>query len=674
MLILRQLEHWLHQHIFKVGWLLSQNFQTTTILYYTFFLPGILLHEIVYWLAAGIFNVRADRAIQWPEAQEIGELRLNFVKLSKNAGNIRKALISAVPLLTGLTVIYFIANNIFDINAVVQTMSSGEVSAVAAGIQQLIQTPDFWLWFYLTFTIGNTMFPTTIKDLNGLWLLAALVAVVITTLLVIGVGSQVFSTVVPSIGNVLNGLASIFLVIIGMNVTMTAILGTIESVIERLTNRSATFKNGKMITMTREEALKTTSQERERERARQQKKLADRASTLTSIYQLPFPIPGAPSIEAVSQTASAVVGIEEGQAAPLQPRAPQIIQGEGSAAEPGRAEPRIRVPADFTQRGDKPSPPTPPPILEPKSPQTAPDTIPGVSTPVQPAAQRPAQPSSPFARPASTPSSPGETKSPTAFPPKPAAPIGGSGFPPARPGTSPGPASPFSRPAASLPGKPAEKDSQDEENRPSGLVPPRTIAQPGQRPPLTTRPPLSRPPVREDDDEEDDDEVLDRAAAAGSLLSRTPLTKPAVDEEAGDEEDGEIRSSGIASARPFAPSTSRFSPVSGATGSRPVPKSTPGETSSKNEEDDDEESIRPSGLGALSARLTPPQSPSPFAPRPPLRPSRPVDEEGEDEEEESIRPSGLVRRPDNPLTRRPLRGYDEDDEDDLSYDDLDDSP
>ena len=73
LVLFRQIERWLHQHIFKVGWLLTNNFQTTTVLYYILFLPGILLHECSLWLAAGILNVRAERAIEFPAEQEIGE-------------------------------------------------------------------------------------------------------------------------------------------------------------------------------------------------------------------------------------------------------------------------------------------------------------------------------------------------------------------------------------------------------------------------------------------------------------------------------------------------------------------------------------------------------------------------------------------------------------------------
>src|SRR5215475_7197184 len=66
---LRRLEVWLHQHIFKVGWLVTNKYQTTTILYYAFFLPGILLNQLTIWTIAGFLNVRAAHSIAWPEKQ-----------------------------------------------------------------------------------------------------------------------------------------------------------------------------------------------------------------------------------------------------------------------------------------------------------------------------------------------------------------------------------------------------------------------------------------------------------------------------------------------------------------------------------------------------------------------------------------------------------------------------
>lgn len=111
------MERWLHQHIFKVGWLLTHNFHTTTVLYYTFFLPGVLLHEVVTWLVAGIVNVRAKGAIAWPERQDIGELRLNFVQITQRISPLQQFIISVAPLTVGMLVTWHVANNVFRLEA-----------------------------------------------------------------------------------------------------------------------------------------------------------------------------------------------------------------------------------------------------------------------------------------------------------------------------------------------------------------------------------------------------------------------------------------------------------------------------------------------------------------------------------------------------------------------------
>jgi len=83
--LLRQLERWLHQHIFKVGWLFTKSFQTTTTLYYAFFLPGIFLNELVRWMVAALLDIRAERTFEWPQQQDIGELKLNFIRIQPKA-------------------------------------------------------------------------------------------------------------------------------------------------------------------------------------------------------------------------------------------------------------------------------------------------------------------------------------------------------------------------------------------------------------------------------------------------------------------------------------------------------------------------------------------------------------------------------------------------------------
>ncbi|NJL58178.1 hypothetical protein HC928_25975, partial [bacterium] len=159
-------------------------------LYYTFFLPGILAYELVYWLAAGVLNVRADRAIALPEKQEVGELRLTFVKLSKKAPAYKVNLIKAAPLITGVIAIWWITTYVIDVSAALQQASAGTFDAIISALNTLLATPDFWLWAYVGFTLGNTMMPDVTVLKIWRWLIWPTLGVVII-LFALGLGDDI---------------------------------------------------------------------------------------------------------------------------------------------------------------------------------------------------------------------------------------------------------------------------------------------------------------------------------------------------------------------------------------------------------------------------------------------------------------------------------------------------
>lgn len=399
------MERWLHQHIFKVGWLLTQNYQTTTILYYTFFLPGIFIHELVYWLVAGVLNVRAEQAIQWPEKQEIGELHLKFVRISNRVSPIRKAIITAAPLITGILIIWYVATNHFNINAVFNQLSSGRIDDVAKGIQLLTNTPDFWLWFYFIFTISNTMFPSTIKDLRGWWIIIGAMSVIIIVLFIIGVGNQLFNVITPSLLDILSSLSAILFVIVGMNFFMTLILGLLEAIIERWTGHSATFKGGKMLTMTRAEML--TFRQQEKQRPQQSKKQSQPEYGIPSIYKLTLPIPAGPGAEPVLEKPTAILGVGDAK----KPAASATLTAGNIIAETNkdtieRAEPHIRMP--FAEsKTDSESQPQPISPFKPSKDEVANPSVP------PPPLDAPTQKTNPTTNPFSQPPSPEKETSAT---------------------------------------------------------------------------------------------------------------------------------------------------------------------------------------------------------------------------------------------------------------------
>lgn len=481
---LRRLEVWLHQHIFKVGWLVTKQYQTTTILYYAFFLPGILLNQLTVWMVAGLLNVRADRSIAWPQKQEIGELKLNFVQLSKNTDSFRTALINTAPLVIGMALIWHIANNLLNLPAFLTSLGgTGLLGDVAGAVSKLTTAPDFWLWFYIAFTISNTMMPK-FHSLRGWRVVLVALAIIAVILFLVGAGNQVVvSNMSVPLTESLNALSSILAIMVGLDIVMLAILGSLESLIERITGDSATFVNGKMITMRRAEMLA----QRAKALAPQPKPAKSFAapSGPPSVYKLQFTIPGAPGRETVTRDEGLIITPDPNLSLPspgqpaARPSTPAVISGTVAEKLPASTEskpapqPQIRPSTPPTAPSGSPRPTSPPPNA-PSKPATSPPTSTGPAAPPKP-------PTTTVPSPFAAPPKPAQ-QSPTA-PPKPATPPVPSPFAappkpytsptssPARPAlTSPSPAkppsaSPFSpapKPAVP-PSKPVLDDESDDE-------------------------------------------------------------------------------------------------------------------------------------------------------------------------------------------------------------------
>lgn len=353
--VVRRLEHWLHQHIFKVGWLLTKRLQTTTILYYTFFLPGVVLHEVILWLMAGILNVRAERAFAWPEATAIAELKLNFIRLARNTNRVKIVIISLAPLFGGLAVLWLISNSILNLPLVIAVGRAGTFDDLTAAARLLLATPDVWIWVYLMFTIANTMFPDR-EVLRGWRPVLTILAIVLVVLYAVGIGQQLFlENLALPITQGLSGLALIFAVIIAIDLLVTGVLGTIEAIIERITGHSATFRDGKLVALTREEILRNREQQRakqERERERQKQAKASRVTGPPSFYRLPLPIPSAPGKEAVQPSLVTPASRQPGIPAP-QPSASPATPLTGRAG-PAMITGTAVVKTDEELKPDKP--------------------------------------------------------------------------------------------------------------------------------------------------------------------------------------------------------------------------------------------------------------------------------------------------------------------------------
>jgi hypothetical protein len=157
-------------------------------------------------------------------------------------------------------------------------------------------------------------------------------SVVIGTFFILGLAQRVFlENMALPITEGLSRLALIFAVVIVIDALATGILGVVEAVIERITGDSATFQNGKLVAVRREEILQQRAQERAKQAAKQarQRETPRAPAGPPSIYALPLPIPGAPGREVAEPV--------------MVSRDPQSVLRPGTSASalPGAAPKRV---------------------------------------------------------------------------------------------------------------------------------------------------------------------------------------------------------------------------------------------------------------------------------------------------------------------------------------------
>ncbi len=242
LLPLRYLERWIHRHLYGVGWLLTQDRERATVLYYLILLPGVFLHEFTQWLVAGAFKLKLGKVRVWPRPQADGALRLDFVRLSRNTGRAARAVVEITPFIAGIGIVLFISRSVFNVAGLSAALSSGELSIIQTELGRLFATPDFWLWLYLLFAIGNAMLPTPAEEQN--WPLKAAAFTGITALLITiaFLGESVQTTLKPILGSALDILATAFSTILVLDIFVVLALLVAEKLLERITGRRVSYR------------------------------------------------------------------------------------------------------------------------------------------------------------------------------------------------------------------------------------------------------------------------------------------------------------------------------------------------------------------------------------------------------------------------------------------------
>lgn len=208
LLLFLLIQRWLHSELQVILLLITRKPQVTVGLFSLLFFPGVLLHEFSHFIAAVILRVKTRRFSVIPRILPGGKVRMGYVETAAT-DPLRDALIGAAPLVSGLAVTASLAAARLGMLPLAGFAFQGQWDEFLAALRTIPALQDFWLWFYLAFTVSSTMLPTAADRRAWLTILLTVASAALLAVLA-GAGGWMLAHIAPVIDKGFRMLALIF--------------------------------------------------------------------------------------------------------------------------------------------------------------------------------------------------------------------------------------------------------------------------------------------------------------------------------------------------------------------------------------------------------------------------------------------------------------------------------
>ncbi len=227
------LQRALHREIQAIFLIATRNPGITMLAFSLIFLPGVFLHELSHLVSARLLGVRTGKFSLIPTVLPNGRLQLGYVEAA-HTDLLRDSLVGLAPLVSGILFVAFVAVERLRLVILWDTLRNQQWELFLMGLRILPTTPDFWLWFYLTFVVSSTMMPSE-SDRHAWMPLGIVGGVLFGLVLLAGAGSWMLVNLAPALNEFLRGMALILLVSILVHGILILPLLLIHRLLTRLT-------------------------------------------------------------------------------------------------------------------------------------------------------------------------------------------------------------------------------------------------------------------------------------------------------------------------------------------------------------------------------------------------------------------------------------------------------
>jgi hypothetical protein len=226
------LQRLLHREIQAVLLIITRNPQLTIGLFSIFFFPGVFLHELSHFVMAKILGVSTGRASLVPVSSSNGRLQMGYVE-TEQTDIVRDSLIGLAPLIAGSLFIAYAGLNRLGLHVLLDVLTNKQISLFWMGIKLLPQIKDFYLWFYLIFTVSSTMMPSESDSTAwlplGIWT-AGLLALAIFA----GAGAWMLDNLAPMLNDFLGSVATLFGLSVALHVVLLLPIMLIHRIVSKI--------------------------------------------------------------------------------------------------------------------------------------------------------------------------------------------------------------------------------------------------------------------------------------------------------------------------------------------------------------------------------------------------------------------------------------------------------
>jgi hypothetical protein len=200
----------LHYEFQAVFLLLTHNLEISIAIFSLLFFPGVLVHELSHFIMAKILRVKTGKISLIPRSDHNGNLRMGYVETAL-VDPLRDTLIGIAPLISGGLIVAYIGIIRLHLADVWTQVQAAGIESGFETILSSVKQPDFWIWFYLGFTVSSMMLPSESDRRSwitiGLWIVGLLVLSLFA-----GAGNWLLNTAAPKVDLALTAIAVVLFI------------------------------------------------------------------------------------------------------------------------------------------------------------------------------------------------------------------------------------------------------------------------------------------------------------------------------------------------------------------------------------------------------------------------------------------------------------------------------